>query len=247
MAYRGRGFSVADGTTHWRIRVETIFDCDAGGIPSVCQSEVGIAPAGKLRFCGLEFSQDEYNIIVGDKDALSTPTGTPGEVEQVISFVGPLVWAPRPVRVDFCYRVSRLQANDTYVRRYHLKEANEVDDCVVRTFSFALFFKAGAFPFDDALVVGMMDASWANDKTWFNDVLEKRRSQRTRLVILCPPQFRCGQLDSHLPELVLPELASSCLWVYAAGRDPSAPVQCTGWSEAQSGARGHEGHLHRTD
>lgn len=53
----------------------------------------------------------------------------------------------------------------------------------------SLFSKAEALSFDGALVVAMTDATWANDGTWVNDVPERHKSQRTRLVVLGGSKF----------------------------------------------------------
>lgn len=175
--------------------------------------DVGKIEQKSFRFCGLEIEQDaDYNIKVTardntakikpisyPKDANSTSSATPGEVEQLRSVIGSLSWIARQVRPDLSYRTSRLQSSVLEAKRFHLKEANKVVEHAVAHRETGLVFRHDSFNFHEAMIVTMADASWAGDTEIVNDIPQKHKSQRACLVMLCDDRLITGDVSSFHP------------------------------------------------
>ena len=69
----------------------------------------------------------------------------------------------------------------------HLVVANRTLAEMIATSTTGLYFKAGAFKFEDALLLSFSDASWANDTKYIDQKVFPRRSQFGRLLLLGDP------------------------------------------------------------
>ena len=88
-----------------------------------------------------------------------------GEISQARSVVGSLNWIARQVRTEYTYRCSKLQRVVGSALVKHLEAANQLVQEAIATSDVGLFFKAGAFKFEEALLLTVTDARWANEET----------------------------------------------------------------------------------
>jgi hypothetical protein len=174
--------------------------------------DVGKIEDTSFRFCGLEIEQDADGGITATardntskikpisfpENAPTTSPATQGEIDQLRSVIGSLSWIARQVRPDLSYRTSRLQSSINAVKRYHLKEANKVVEQAVSNYKCGLHFKAGMFPFEQAIVVTMTDASWAGDTEIVNNIPQPHKSQSARLIMLADANAMNGdEINFH--------------------------------------------------
>ena len=168
----------------------------------LAQFEVKETKEGNFRFCGREYEQsDDFSIRVtcrdntektlpinytlGDRSMSSK--ATPGEVSQLRSVVGSLAWISRQCRPDKTYICSKLQSIANVAEVKHLEVANRTLREMCATSATGLFFKAGAFNFDEAILITITDASWANDVKIVDAKEFPRRSQFGRIHLLADP------------------------------------------------------------
>lgn len=109
---------------------------------------------------------------------------------QLRSIIGSLAWLARVCRPDLAYTTSRLQARVHEATYEDVKLANTLVAVAQKTKDEGLFFPSNAFKFEDAIIVGIQDASFANDQV-VNEKDKKPayRSQSGRLACLAPPDF----------------------------------------------------------
>ena len=130
------------------------------------------------------------NFSRGDR----TPEGkaTAGEIAQMRSVIGSLAWIARQVRPELCYQTSKLQSVVATAQVKHLEQCNKVLQDAKATATRGLFFKANAFDFNEALLVTVTDASWANEKKIIDGHIYPRRSQFGRINALGSPDLWDG-------------------------------------------------------
>ena len=129
---------------------------------------------GDFRFCGREYLQEEdYSIRITCLDNTEKilpinfdrglrkldDKATAGEVSQMRSVVGSLAWIARQVRPKLCYTCSRLQSVVNSAQVKHLEKCNQTLADAKATASQGLYYKAGVFDFEEALLMTISDAS----------------------------------------------------------------------------------------
>ena len=159
---------------------------------------------GDFRFCGREYLQEEdYSIRITCLDNTEKilpinfdrglrkleDKATAGEVSQMRSVVGSLAWIARQVRPKLCYTCSRLQSVVNSAQVKHLEKCNQTLADAKATASQGLYYKAGVFDFEEALLMTISDASWAGERLIINDRVFPRRSQFGYLTCLGDPNL----------------------------------------------------------
>jgi len=162
---------------------------------------------GSFRFCGRHYEQDaDFNITINATDNTEKvlpinftrgdrgpeDKATAGEIAQMRSVIGSLAWVARQVRPELCYQTSKLQSVVATALVKHLEQCNKVLQEAKATASRGLFFKAGAFNWDDAILVTTTDASWANEKKIIDGHIYPRRSQFGRINAIGSPDLWDG-------------------------------------------------------
>ena len=117
---------------------------------------------------------------------------TAGEIGQMRSVVGSLAWIARQVRPEMTYYTSKMQSVVSTALVKHLVSCNKILHHAISTSSRGLFFKAGAFDFNSAILVTISDASWANEDRIVDDKIFPRRSQYGRFNCLGHPDLWDG-------------------------------------------------------
>ena len=162
---------------------------------------------GSFRFCGREYLQhDDYSVSVACKDNTEKilpitfdrgtrgldDKATPGEIAQARSVIGSLAWISRQTRPELCYQCSRLQSVVATAKVKHLTQCNNVLHDAQATSSIGLYFKSGAFSFDESILMSIHDASWANEEKIIDEHVFPRRSQYGRITCLGHPDLWDG-------------------------------------------------------
>ena len=154
----------------------------------------------EFRFCGKEVVQHaDFSITVTAKDNTEkirpisigggrklTDKNTADETTCLRSVVAALSWVARQVRPDLSYRVSKLQtvAGKGHVK--DLRECNKVLEYAVQHSSQGIHFASSGIDWDDAVVCTITDASFCNESTIVDGVVEDGRSQQGYLICLAP-------------------------------------------------------------
>ena len=170
---------------------------------------------GEFRFCGKEYAQQkDCTIHVTCKDnslsiepisydlcgrTLSTPVAE-AESTQLRSVTGALGWNVRQCRPDLDYFPSKLQSVSNAAQLCHLKLANRVLVELREHAEFGLVFRAGAFKWEDAILVTMSDANFAKEQAAIDsDTMLANRSQRAHMLMLAAPELWDGsEADAHV-------------------------------------------------
>ena len=114
---------------------------------------------------------------------------TEGEISQLRSVNGSLQWIARQCRIEFCYRCSKLQSVAPTAQVKHLEACNQLLKEAKETAEQGILYRAGAFDFQQAIMVTISDASWANDTKMVDDKVFPRRSQFGRINALGHPRL----------------------------------------------------------
>ena len=77
--------------------------------------------------------------------------------------IGSLAWIARQTRPDLFYNTSRLQSVVATAAVKHLVQCNKVLHEAKATSNVGIFFKSGAFDFEESILISVHDASWANE------------------------------------------------------------------------------------
>jgi len=159
---------------------------------------------GCFRFCGREYHQDdEFNITIRCKDntekilPINFTRGTreleskasEGEISQMRSVVGSLAWIARQARPELCYSCSKMQSVVGSALVKHLEACNRILHDAISSSSRGIFFKAGAFSPDEAIMITVSDASWAGEDLIIDDKVFPRRSQYGTIMALGHPDL----------------------------------------------------------
>ena len=138
----------------------------------LAQFEIKETKEGDFRFCGRDYHQgDDFSIKVTCRDntekilPISFVTGsrkatdkaTEGEISQLRSVNGSLFWIARQVRPEKTYICSKLQSIMNIAEVKHLEVCNYLLEDMKRTSDRGLFFKAGVFRFNDAIMLTVSD------------------------------------------------------------------------------------------
>ena len=117
---------------------------------------------------------------------------TEGEISQMRSVVGSLQWIARQCRIFFQYRCSKLQSVAPTAQVKHLEACNQILKEAKETANQVTLYKAGAFNFQEALMITISDASWANHENIIDDKVFPRRWQYGRITALAHPNLWNG-------------------------------------------------------
>ena len=167
----------------------------------------------EFKYCGRDVKKDEKGIhitcpslvdrvkpiyLTGDqrkqKDAK-----VPEEIRaQLRSIIGSLAWLVRVCRPDLAYAVSKLQSDVHQATFGDVHFANTVVNLARKSKMVGITYPLMAFKFEEAMLVGIQDASFSNDHDVSQGGVKMgNRSQSGRLLCLAPPQFKeekAGQL-----------------------------------------------------
>ena len=132
----------------------------------------------KFKYCGREVVKDEKGVhitcpnlvdrvrpiylTVEQKQKKDTMIGDVVR-GQLRSVVGSLAWLSRVCRPDLSYGVSYLQSNVTKATYEHVKFANNLLKIAKATTDVGIHYPLKAFKFEEGMLVGVQDASFAND------------------------------------------------------------------------------------
>lgn len=116
---------------------------------------------------------------------------TEAQRQQLRSIIGSLAWLARVCRPDLAYAASKLQSNVHTATYEDIRYANTVTSIAHKTKSAGIHCPLRAFRFEDAVIVGMQDSSFANDHDVNSEGKKLEfRSQSGRLLGLGPPKFK---------------------------------------------------------
>ena len=191
---------------------------------SVCQHyRFGKIEKNHFKYCGREISKDEKGIHVTcphlvdrvrpvyltadqrkDKDGKVTE-----EVRgQLRSVIGSLAWLVRVCRPDLAYAISKMQADVHQATYKDVVFANGILNLARKSKHVGVTYPLKAFKFEEAMIVGVSDASFSNDF----DVSESGekmgfRSQSGRIICLGHQSFQ----HDHKGQLMLMEWHSTTI------------------------------------
>ena len=83
--------------------------------------------------------------------------------QQLRSIIGSLAWLARVCRPDLAYAVSKLQSNVHTATFEDIRYANTVIAIAHKTKTAGIHYPLQAFRFEDAVIIGLQDSSFAND------------------------------------------------------------------------------------
>ena len=110
---------------------------------------------------------------------------------QLRSVIGSLAWLARVCRPDLAYAVSKLQSCVHHATFEDIIYANTIINIARKSKHAGIVFPLRAFEFEEAMIVGIQDASFANDyEANVNGDKGGYRSQGGRLMCLAPPSFK---------------------------------------------------------
>ena len=110
---------------------------------------------------------------------------------QLRSIIGSSAWLSRVCRPDLSYSVSYLQSNVSNATFEHVHFANNMVKIARNSKNVGIHFPIRAFRFEDCMIVGLQDASFAND-AFENEkgVRSGLRSQSGRVLCLASKDFQ---------------------------------------------------------
>ena len=157
----------------------------------------------KFRFCGKDVEQlSDMSIKVTCEDAIEAvgtlnyelnkrkPEDKAGEAEiaQMRSVIGSLGWIARQCHPEISFGVSKGQGAVSKAKMKDLKEANECLNTAREYKSDGLIFRSDAISWENAIVVTVSDASFAQETIIEHDGNEKpHRTQKAYMILLCDP------------------------------------------------------------
>ena len=190
----------------------------------ICQIyKFGKLSRNNFKYCGREIVKDETGvhvtcpslvdrvkpIFLGATEKKLRNEKIPEHVRvQLRSIIGSLAWLSRVCRPDLSYAVSYLQANVSNATYQHVHFANQMIKVARNTKDVGIHFPLKAFKFEDCMLVGIQDASFANDAV--ENAAGARlglRSQSGRLLCLASKDFQ----DSHKGVLLLLDWRSNTI------------------------------------
>ena len=95
----------------------------------------------------------------------------------------------RQVRPEYCYQSSRLQSVIASAKLKHIQQCNKVLQDIQATSEIGLHFKPAEFKFEDAILISIHDASWANEEKIIDGHIFPRRSQYGRITCMGHPDL----------------------------------------------------------
>ena len=160
----------------------------------------------EIKYCGREVKKDSNGISVTcpslidrvrpiylDGMERKNKSGKIGEEKrgQLRSVIGSLAWLARVCRPDLAYAVSKLQSCVHHACFDDISYANTIINIARKSKNTGIHFPLRAFEFEEAMIVGIQDASFANDyEANQNGDKGGYRSQSGRLTCLGPPSFK---------------------------------------------------------
>ena len=113
------------------------------------------------------------------------------------SVIGSLAWVARQCRPELAYLTSRLQSVVNAAQVKHLEECNRAVQLAREGSENCLTYKARAFDFQDAVLVTVTDASFANEeKRATTCEIFPRRSQMGRFTLLADSRIWTHPMES---------------------------------------------------
>ena len=180
-------------------------------------------PKNEFRYCGREVKKDEHGVHVSCPSLVDRVRPIHLTVEQkkqkeakanknlknqLRSVAGSLAWLARVCRPDLSYAVSHFQSNINQATHGDILFANSIVKIATQSKQKGITYPLKAFPFEEGMVVGIQDASFANDADVSGS--GKRlgyRSQSGRLVCLAHESFQ----HEHVGHLLLLDWHSTCI------------------------------------
>lgn len=173
----------------------------------------GKVERNNFRYCGREVRKDENGIHITCPsliDRVKPVTLTTeqrkkkeeGVTEavrgQLRSIIGSLAWLARVCRPDLAYAVSKMQASVHHATYEDVMFANGIVKIARGTKEVGLHYPLKPFVFENAMVIGIQDASFSNDSAVQESGKKLgHRSQSGRLLCLADASFRDKQ-QGHL-------------------------------------------------
>lgn len=173
----------------------------------------GKVEKNNFRYCGREVKKDETGIhitcssLIDRVKPVSLTTeqrkDKQGGVTEAVrgqlrSIIGSLAWLARVCRPDLAYAVSKMQSSVHQATYEDVMFANGIVKIARNTKEVGLHYPLKSFKFEEAMVVGIQDASFSNDHAVQESGKKLgHRSQSGRLLCLAAGSFRERQ-QGHL-------------------------------------------------
>ena len=103
-----------------------------------------------------------------------------------------MAWIARQVHPNNCYQSSRLQSVVMTAKVKHLTQCNKILTEMQANSDVGIYFKPDAFRFQDAILLSIHDASWANEEKIIDGHIFPWRSQYGRISCLADPSLWDG-------------------------------------------------------
>ena len=181
----------------------------------VCELyKFGKVERNKFRYCGREVCKDSAGIhitcpslidrvkpvtLTAEQRKMKSEGVTEAVRGQLRSVIGSLAWLARVCRPDLAYAVSKLQSCVHHANYEDVMFANGIVNIARKTKEVGLHYPLKAFKFEEAMVVGIQDASFSNDSAVQSSGKKLgNRSQSGRLLCLADNNFREEQKGNLL-------------------------------------------------
>ena len=191
---------------------------------AICDKyKFGKLSKNEFRYCGREIKKDSNGIHVScpslvdrvrpiymsGQQRKNKDEKVPDNIkDQLRSIVGSLAWLARVCRPDLSYAVSFLQSNVNQATYGDVAYANSIVKVARNTKELGITFPLKPFKFEEAMVVGIQDASFANDAEVSKSGQRLGlRSQSGRLLCLAHESFQ----KTHEGHLLLLDWHSTCI------------------------------------
>eukprot|EP00435_Cladocopium_sp_Y103_P018811 s2728_g4.t1 len=193
------------------IHVDDILWTGGAAMEAKMQEIVDIYKFGKIeknefKYCGRQVLKDAHGVhvtcpslidrvkpIYMSTEERKNKKGSVSEHhrQQLRSVVGSLAWLTRVCRPDLAYSVNYLQSQMAQATYEDIAFANKIIAVARNSKDKGLHYPVKLFEFEQAVIVGIQDASFANDSE-VNEAGKKSgfRSQSGRLVCLAGPTFK---------------------------------------------------------
>ena len=195
-----------------------------GKMKEVCSTyNFGKIEKDQFKYCGRDVKKDDKGIHVSCPSLIDRvkpiylsadqrkqkEVKVPEEIRaQLRSIIGSLAWLVRVCRPDLAYAVSKLQSDVHQATFGDVQFANTVVNLARKSKSTGITYPLMAFKFEEAMLVGIQDASFSNDHDVSQGGVKMgNRSQSGRLLCLAPPEFK----DEKAGQLMLIEWHSTTL------------------------------------
>ena len=181
----------------------------------VCELyKFGKVERNKFRYCGREVCKDSAGIhitcpslidrvkpvtLTAEQRKMKSEGVTEAVRGQLRSVIGSLAWLARVCRPDLAYAVSKLQSCVHHANYEDVMFANGIVNIARKTKEVGLHYPLKAFKFEEAMVIGIQDASFSNDSAVQSSGKKLgNRSQSGRLLCLADNNFREEQKGNLL-------------------------------------------------